>query len=236
MAKKLLSIVVLAALSAPSWAATPPNTLVVAQGLDDIVSLDPAEANELSSIQTVPSLYQRLVQPDRDNPEKITPVLAESWQADPAAKTLTVKLRGEAKFASGNPLRPEDVIFSYQRAVKLNKSPAFILNVLGWQPDNIDGQLKKIDDHTLQLHWTADVSPAVALNILSTPIASIVDEKLVSANVKGDDFGNSWLKMHSAGSGAFKMRVYQPHQAIVLDANESAPGGAPKLKNNLSSG
>jgi peptide/nickel transport system substrate-binding protein len=43
---------------------------VVAQGLDDIVSLDPAEANELSSIQTVPSLYQRLVQPDRDNPEK----------------------------------------------------------------------------------------------------------------------------------------------------------------------
>ena len=43
---------------------------MVAQGLDDIVSLDPAEANELSSIQTVPSLYQRLVQPDRNNPEK----------------------------------------------------------------------------------------------------------------------------------------------------------------------
>ncbi|MBD3702117.1 hypothetical protein IE986_10975 [Klebsiella pneumoniae] len=40
------------------------------EGLDDIVSLDPAEANELSSIQTVPSLYQRLVQPDRNNPEK----------------------------------------------------------------------------------------------------------------------------------------------------------------------
>jgi ABC-type transport system substrate-binding protein len=55
-------------------------------GLDDIVSLDPAEANELSSIQTVPSLYQRLVQPDRDNPEKITPILAESWEADAAAK------------------------------------------------------------------------------------------------------------------------------------------------------
>lgn len=71
----------------------------------------------------------------------------------------------------------------------------------------------------------------MALNILSTPIASIVDEKLVTANVKGDDFGNAWLKMHSAGSGAFKMRVYQPHQAIVLDANSNAVGGAPKLKN-----
>ncbi len=48
--------------------------------------------------------------------------------------------------------------------------------------------------------------------------------------MKDNDFGNAWLKMHSAGSGAFKMRVYQPHQAIVLEANDSAPGGAPKLK------
>lgn len=63
MTKKLLPLLVLAALSAAVHAATPPGTLVVAQGLDDIVSLDPAEANELSSIQTVPSLYQRLVQP-----------------------------------------------------------------------------------------------------------------------------------------------------------------------------
>lgn len=70
MTKKLLPLLVLAALSSAAHAATPPNTLVVAQWSDDIVSLDPAEANELSSIQTVPSLYQRLVQPDRDNPEK----------------------------------------------------------------------------------------------------------------------------------------------------------------------
>ena len=230
MTRKLLPLFVLTALSASAYAATPPNTLVVAQGLDDIVSLDPAEANELSSIQTVPSLYQRLVQPDRNDPAKITPILAESWQADAAAKTLTIKLKNDAKFASGNPLRPEDVIFSYIRAVTLNKSPAFILNVLGWQPDNIASHLKKVDDHTLQLSWTADVSPAVALNILSTPIASIVDEKLVAANVKGGDFGNEWLKMHSAGSGAFKMRVYQPHQAIVLEANATSPTGAPKLK------
>ena len=92
MTKKLLPLVIMTLLSATSYAATPPDTLVVAQGLDDIVSLDPAEANELSSIQTVPSLYERLVQPDRENPEKINPVLAESWQPDAAAKTLTIKL------------------------------------------------------------------------------------------------------------------------------------------------
>ncbi|SQC38256.1 dipeptide-binding ABC transporter [Klebsiella pneumoniae] len=42
-------------------------------------------------------------------------------------------------------------------------------------------------------------------------------------NAKNNDFGNDWLKMHSAGSGAYKMRVYQPHQAIVLEANASSP-------------
>ena len=50
MTKKLLPLLLLSALAAAAHAATPPNTLVVAQGLDDIVSLDPAEANELSSI------------------------------------------------------------------------------------------------------------------------------------------------------------------------------------------
>jgi len=230
MKAKVLPLLILAALSSSALAATPPNTLVVVQSLDDIVSLDPAEANELSSIQTVPSLYQRLVQADRDDPAKVEPVLAESWQGNAAAKTLTIKLRPQATFASGNPLTADDVIFSFSRAVKMNKSPAFILNVLGWQPDNIDTQLKKIDDHSLQLSWTANVSPAVALNILSTPIASIVDSKAVQPNAKDGDYGNAWLKMHSAGSGPFKMRVYQPHQAIVLDANPTSPGSKPLLK------
>ncbi len=231
MKAKLLSLFVVGALSVPAFAATPANTLIVVQGLDDIVSLDPAESNELSSIQTVPSLYQRIVQPNRDNPEINEPILVESWQANPEQKTIVFKIKPDAKFASGNAVRPEDIIFSYQRAITMNKSPAFILNVLGWKTDNISSLLKKISDNELEVRWTADVSPDVVLNILSTPIASIVDEKLVSAHVKNNDFGNSWLKMNSAGSGAYKMRAYQPRQAIVLEANPLSPTGAPKMAN-----
>lgn len=231
MKAKLLSLFVVGALSVPAFAATPANTLIVVQGLDDIVSLDPAESNELSSIQTVPSLYQRIVQPNRDNPEINEPILVESWQANPEQKTIVFKIKPDAKFASGNAVRPEDIIFSYQRAITMNKSPAFILNVLGWKTDNIHSLLKKVSENELEVRWTADVSPDVVLNILSTPIASIVDEKLVSAHVKNNDFGNSWLKMNSAGSGAYKMRAYQPRQAIVLEANPLSPTGAPKIAN-----
>ncbi|QAV24890.1 ABC transporter substrate-binding protein [Proteus hauseri] len=231
MKAKLLSLLVVGALSAPAFAATPANTLIVVQGLDDLVSLDPAESNELSSIQTIPSLYQRIVQPNRDNPEINEPILVESWQANPQQKSIVFKIKPEAKFASGNPVRPEDILFSYQRAITMNKSPAFILNVLGWKADNIASQLKKISDNEFEVRWTADVSPDVVLNILSTPIASIVDEKLIAAHIKNNDFGNSWLKMHSAGSGAYKMRAYQPRQAIVLEANPLSPTGAPKTAN-----
>ncbi len=215
--------------SVSAFAATPPNTLIVVQSLDDIVSLDPAESNELSSIQTVPSLYQRLVQPNRDNPEQLDAILLEDWQADAANKTLTVRIKENAKFASGNPVRPEDIIFSYQRAVVMNKSPAFILNILGWNKENIAQQFEKTGDRTLKIKWSADISPDVALNLLSTPIASVVDEKLVTPNIKNNDFGNAWLKMHSAGSGAYSLKVYQPNQAIVMAANPHVSTGKAKI-------
>lgn len=232
MKKNVLPLLICAALFAGvAMAATPPATLIVAQSLDDIVSLDPAESNELSSIQTLPSLYQRLVQADRDDPARLQPMLAASWQENAADKSLRIALRPDAVFASGNKVTSDDVIFSLSRAVKLNKSPAFILNILGWQSDNIDGLLARVDDHTLQLRWTSDISPAVALNLLSTPIASIVDSRTVLAHVSDKDYGNGWLRTHAAGSGPFSLRVYQPHEAIVLDANDHAGANRPRLKN-----
>ncbi|MBN9931556.1 hypothetical protein HZD82_26390, partial [Pantoea agglomerans] len=42
---------------------------------------------------------------------------------------------------NSNPLRPEDVIFSLGRVVKLNLDPSFILTQLGWNKDNVDGFL-----------------------------------------------------------------------------------------------
>ena len=43
---------------------------------------------------------------------------------DDAAKTITFTIRDGVKFTSGNPLRPEDVIYSWKRVLVLNKSPA----------------------------------------------------------------------------------------------------------------
>jgi len=209
-------------------AETPPGIVVVAQPIDDVTSFDPAEAFEATTGQTDNVVYQRLVQSDRADSARLVPALASTWQAGADGKSLTFTIAAGARFASGNPVRPEDVIFSLSRAVKLNRAPAFILNELGWGADTVDKSLAKIDDSHVRLTWQADVGPSFVLAILTANVASIVDEAVVAPQARNDDFGTGWLKDHSAGSGAFKIKSYIPHEVLVLDANATSPGGAPK--------
>lgn len=228
------SIIALAlAGSFTAHAATPPDTLVIAQSIDDASSFDPAEGFELTSVQAFTNLYQRLVQSDPQNPTDLKPTLAASWQPGSDNRSMTFTLREGAKFASGNAIRPEDVIFSLSRVVKLNLDPSFILTQLGWDKENVDGQLKKIDDTHVQISWTADVSPTYVLSLLAAPVSSIIDEKTAMANAKNGDLGNKWLAVHSAGSGPYQIRKYIPHEVVLLSANPGSPGGAPELKNVL---
>jgi len=215
---------------APAQARSPPDVLVVVQNLDDIQSLDPAEGFELSSVQAFTSLYQRLVQSDPADAGALRPSLASRWERGPDQRSLVFELRAGARFASGNPVRPEDVIFSLARAVKLNRAPVFILNELGWRAENVDRQFNKLDERHLEVRWSADVGVPLALSILSAPVASIIDAKQAEAHISHSDAGNAWLREHSGGSGPFQIRKYIAHEALVLDANPICPGGVPRLR------
>ena len=142
--KKRLSIALLGTLiSLGAFAATPKDTLVVAKNIEDIVSLDPAEAFEFSSGEVVSNVYEGLIQYDARDPSKIQPAIAASWKAGANGKSMEFVLRPGAVFAGGNPIRYEDVLFSFRRVLKLNKAPAFILTQLGWNNDNIAQMVTK---------------------------------------------------------------------------------------------
>src|SRR3954454_6608844 len=116
---------------APARAASPPDTLVQAWQIDEIISLDPAEIFEFSSSEIAGNTYERLINYDPKDVSKIYGEVAESWTVSPDGKTFTFKIRQGRKFASGNPITAEDVVFSLQRAVMLDKSPAFIIGQFG---------------------------------------------------------------------------------------------------------
>ena len=154
--KKIIPSVLFAAMAATFsvQAATPANTLVIAQSLDDASSFDPAQGFELTTVQAFNNIYQRLIQSDPNNPIDLKPTLALSWQAGSDGKSVTFALNPKATFASGNPLTADDVIYSLARVVKLNLEPSFILTQLGWSAKNVDGFLTKIDAQHVKISWT----------------------------------------------------------------------------------
>jgi peptide/nickel transport system substrate-binding protein len=214
------------------YAATPADALVIAQNIDDIVALDPAQAYEFSAGEINANLYDHLVQYAAEDTTVLAPGLASEWTADEAAKSLTFTMRDGATFASGNPVRAEDVHYSFKRVIALNLTPAFILTQLGWTPENID-EMVTVDGNTVTVKWTGDFASAFVLNVLAARPAAIVDEVLVSQHVTGEDWGNAWLNTNSAGSGPFVLTDYRPAELVRLTANETYFDGAPAMKQVL---
>jgi peptide/nickel transport system substrate-binding protein len=93
------------------WAATPRDTLVIAAAFDDIISLDPAEAFEISAGEIMGNAYDRLLRYDVNDPSKLLPDLAKGWTVSADGRTFSFELRAGMKFASGNPITAEDVVF-----------------------------------------------------------------------------------------------------------------------------
>ncbi|WP_424983084.1 ABC transporter substrate-binding protein [Maritalea sp. S77] len=213
-------------------AATPDNALVVAQNIDDIVAIDPAQAYEFTSGELVTNIYDRLVQYDAEDPTVLADGLAESWEIDADNKTIVFTLRDGAVFHSGNPVRAEDVAFSLGRVIKLNLTPAFILAQLGWTAENVD-EMVTAGDGTVTVKYSGDFSPAFVMNVLAARPASVVDKELVMANEVDGDMGNAWLNSNSAGSGPFKLGLYRPAELVRLEANPDYFKGAPKMKSVL---
>jgi peptide/nickel transport system substrate-binding protein len=60
-------------------AATPKDTLVIADAIDDVITLDPGEVSEVAGVLVSQQIYQPLVTFDINDPTKIIPVLAKSW-------------------------------------------------------------------------------------------------------------------------------------------------------------
>lgn len=200
------------------WAETPPDTLVIADKIDDIVSLDPAESFEFSGNDALNNVYDRLIEIDPVT-FKLKPGLAESWSVSEDGKTYTFKIRQGVKFHSGNPVTAEDCAWSLQRAVKLNKTPSFILTQFGFTPDNVEQMIRANGDEVL-ITTDKAYAPSFFYNILTAVVASVVDKKEALAHEENGDLGYAWLKTHSAASGPFALRAWKPNDSLVLEKPE----------------
>lgn len=215
-----------AAPAAPA-ALTRDNTLIFAADMTDLISLDPAVAYEFGGIEVVGNVYETLVSFDPGQPG-LKPLLAESWDIADSGDmwTVTFKLNPAATFASGNPVTAEDVVFSWSRAIEINKSPAFLfIEVAQITPDSMSA----VDAQTFQVNLPKTVSPSVFLSVITFSIADVLEKAMVEANA-GDDMGSAWLNDNSAGSGPYVLADYKRSAQVTLDANPNYWGTAPIMQ------
>lgn len=226
----LLSAMLALPLATPAaFADTPAEILVVAQNIDDIVAIDPAQAYEFTSGELVTNTYDRLVQYDAEDTTVLAPGLATEWAIDADAKTIVFTLRDGVTFHSGNAFTADDVVGSFSRVVQLNLTPAFILTQLGWTPENV-GEMVTADGNTVTVRYDGDFSPAFVMNVLASRPASIVDMETAMANEVDGDMGNVWLNANTAGTGPFSLNTFRAAELIRMDANPDYFNGAPAIE------
>ena len=220
----------LATFAGPVLAATPKDTLVQALAFDDIITMDPAESFEISGGEILGNTYERLVGFDVRDPSRLAGVVAKGWTISADGKTFSFELKPGLKFASGNPLTAEDVVFSLQRAVLLDKTPAFILTQFGWSKANVADKLRQTGPLSLSFETDKAYAPSFVLNCLTANVASIVDKKLLLSKAQHNDMGAAWLKLNHAGSGPYKLRDWRANEILVLERNEAYHGPRPALQ------
>ncbi|WP_108482673.1 ABC transporter substrate-binding protein [Oceaniglobus ichthyenteri] len=213
-----------------AFAETPANMLVIANRIDDITTLDPAQSFEFAGSDVVRNVYGKLVNFDATDLESgYGPDLAESWEVSEDGKTITFTMREGVTFHSGNPVTAEDAEFSLRRAVILNKTPAFILTQFGFTPENVEETIVA-DGNTLTITTDKRYATSFILNCLTATIGAIVDKKLVMENEVDGDMGNTWLSTNSAGSGPYQIQSWKPNESVTMTSNPDFYMGAPAME------
>jgi peptide/nickel transport system substrate-binding protein len=218
------------------YAETPADTLVIADAIDDIITLDPAEVSEVGGVLMSQQMYQPLVTFDPADPTKIIGVLAQSWEVSEDGKTFTFTMNPAAKFASGNPVTAKDAEYSLQRVILLDSRISFILTQFGINKENVAEKIKATDDKTLVIEVDQRYAQSFVLYVLSSFTGGIVDSVEVKKHEAKredgtNDYGNAWLKSdNSAGSGPYVLTKWDPKVSILMSRNENYWGEAPGVE------
>ncbi len=214
----------------PAKADTPTDTLVIADRIDDMVSLDPAESFEFAGSDVANNVYDNLIEFDPNDLGPLVGGIAESWTIGDDGVTYTFQIREGLTFHSGNPITAADAEFSLRRAVILEQTPSFILTQFGFTKDNVEERIKATGVFELVVVLDKPYAPSFFLNCLTATIGSIVDKKLAMEHETDGDMGHAWLKTNSAGSGAYKLKSWKANESYVLEANENYWRGTPAMK------
>jgi peptide/nickel transport system substrate-binding protein len=158
-----------------------------------------------------------------DNPPKLEPWLAESYQVSSNGLRYTFKLRPNIKFHDGVDLTAEDVVYSMERILAL-KQGAYPLFASLLDP----GTTKALDKLTVEFN----LKSASAIFAATTHDIYVVNSALLKRNEKDGDWGGAWLARNDAGSGSFILNRFDPARGFLarrFDQHFLGPAGVAEI-------
>jgi peptide/nickel transport system substrate-binding protein len=181
---------------------------------DQPISLDPAGAYDLPSYDIIYNVYQNLVQfpPGETKPQ---PEAAESCDFTDDV-TYECTMRKGNVFSDGSTLDADDVVFSFERNVKIadpNGASSLLANMKS---------IEAPDKDTVVFHLSEP--DATWPSVLATASFAIVPSDSFPADKLQDD--NSVI-----GSGRYTVQQYEPGQQTVLQGNDNYKGEDPAQTN-----
>lgn len=216
--------------SASIQAKTPDDQLIVGMNMNNLLTLDPAAMTGNEVVGIVVNLYDGLVELNPQQLTEVRPALAEHWSVSPDNRTLTFHLRNNVRFHSGNPLTSADAVWSMRRVLHLNLAQASVWKSYGFSRDNVDQMITAPDDHTLVITLPKPNDPQLVIYSLAALGSMVVlDRKTVQQHEVDGDWGNRWLTTHEAGSGPFRLDVWQAKDVLRMSRSADYWRGEAKM-------
>ena len=182
---------------------------------DSIVMISTVQNDNFSPFASVGSdkpvqhaLFDNLFMFDAEG--DVVPMLVESVEEDGLVKKL--KLREDAVFTSGNPLKASDVEFSFSKLLEDPSGGPFVQTYLT--------SVKATGDYTLEV--TAANAAVLWKNFLAESVYVVEEASF--------DPEKDYVDEAPVGSGAYTLDSVDAARTVTLVANEAYWGGAPEFK------
>lgn len=180
-------------------------------------------------------LYNRLLEFEQGS-TKVIPSLAEKWDISKDGKTYTFHLRKNVQFHSTDTFKPtrafnaDDVIFSYERALKKDHpyhkvSGGAYTYFAAMDMDKMIKEIVKVDDHKVKFVLNAPEAPFLANIAMS--FAVILSKEYADQMAKAKTMEK--VDTEPVGTGPFVIKRYVKDSSIRYEAFDKYWEGRAKL-------
>lgn len=188
------------------------RTTVTAALVGEPSTLDPVFDTNLPTLNVFQNVFDQLTTIDADG--AVQPGLATKWTHDEALTTWTFTLRSDAKFSDDSPVTADDVVYTYETAMKNPES-----NLGGYM--TAIKSLEATDDTTVVFHLKAAYAPFDR----QVTLVSILPKAIYEAE------GAKAFGQKPVGSGPYEVVKWTHGDSITLKRNPDYWGDKGKYEN-----